>query len=149
MIEALVTCLLQVWVAEARWSSPRSHAAMAHVLARNADKNERTICESADRIVWRYSNAQADHPWIRYLNASCDRPDYYRGTWDKQRCLVLVKRAEEFVTGNKMPDPCNGLADGWRSRGAALRKARRNGYTRVRCNGGTVLAFVREVRHGR
>ena len=145
----LITCLLQVFVSEAGWNNPRSHAAMGHVLLRNADKNERSICDSADRIVWAYSNAQADHPWVRYLNASCERPDYYRGVWDTQRCVMLVKRAESFLKG-RVGDPCQGRADGWRSpKSRALRYALRHGYRRVKCIGGTTLAFVEEVEHER
>ena len=41
---------------------------------------------------------------------------------------------------------CHGRAAGWRTpRSKALRLALRRGFARVRCAGGTSLAFVREA----
>jgi len=139
---------LRVLVAEARWNTPRSHAAMLHVLKRFMKSRNVTAIEAADRLVWKHSNAQYDHPWIRYLNDSCERPDYYKGKWDKEKCLRVVRFIDSFESGH-IADPCDGAATGWRSpRHKALRYALRHGYSRVKCRGGTSLAFVKEKKHG-
>jgi len=141
--------LLRVLVAESRWNTTRSHAAMLHVLRRFAIRHDLTATGAADRLVWAYSNAQADHPWIRYLSGSCERPDYYKGTWPRDKCLRVVDFIDSFESG-RVADPCAGQASGWRSpKSKALRYALRHGYRRVRCVGGTTLAFVKEARHER
>jgi hypothetical protein len=140
--------LLRVLVAEARWDAPRSHAAMLHVLQRHAERNNISLIESANRTIWPFSNAQYDHPWTRYLNESCEQPDYYRGNWLTEKCLRIVQLIQLFQEG-RVSDPCKGAPTGWRSpRSRALRYALHHGFVRVRCVGGTSLAFVRPKGHG-
>jgi hypothetical protein len=120
---------------------------MLHVLRRFAKSRKISTTEAADRLVWAYSNAQADHPWIRYLDASCERPDGYKGTWPRDKCLRVVEFIDLFESG-KVADPCMGKADGWRSpKSKALRYALSHGFSRVKCRGGTSLAFVKEKKH--
>ena len=101
--------------------------------------------DAADALVWPYSNALRDRPWLRALTPACERPDGYRWRWDRELCLEVVARAEAFLRG-ELRDPCHGRAAGWRTpRSKALRLALRRGFARVRCAGGTSLAFVREA----
>jgi hypothetical protein len=141
--EATRSELLRVWVSEAGWRAPRSYAAMGAILARDAARYDRSIVASADRLVWQYSNAQADHAWVRYLDAGCARPDHWKGIWQADRCLAVVALVDRFLDG-ALPDPCKGQASGWRTpHSKALHKAlRKNALKRVRCAGGTYLAFV-------
>lgn len=143
--EQEVVELQKVFVAEAGWAAPRSHVGMAHVLHRYATAHAITIERAADLLVWPFSNAQADRPWIRYLRMDCSEPDGYPMRWSEEArglCLRVVARARAFLRG-ELPDPCRGLANGWRSHGKALRVALRKGCERVRCDGGTSVAFVR------
>lgn len=123
------TALLQVWVAEAGWFATREHAAIAHVLRRYAERRGVTLADAADALVWRHSNAQADRPWLRYLDASCARPDYVSArAWERRRplCVDLVRHARAFLRG-ELRDPCP-RAEGWRARGEATRRAKRHGW---------------------
>jgi hypothetical protein len=136
--------LLQVWWAESGPHAYRSHAAMAHVLQRYATAHGITLSESADRLVWQHSNAQVHRPWLRTLTASCARPDYVsERTWERRRplCVALVERARAFMRG-ELRDPCP-RAEGWRKRGKATRRAKRNGWAVACVLGGN--AFVREA----
>jgi hypothetical protein len=138
--------LLRVLASEARWDAPRSHAAMLHVLGRYAERNSTTLVGAADKIIWPFSNAQYDHPWVRYLDESCEKPDYYRYEWPREKCLAMLAMIDRFVDG-KLADPCNGKASGWRSPGSkALRYALAHGFSRVKCRRGTSLAFVQPRR---
>jgi hypothetical protein len=124
---------------------------MLHVLRRYAERNDTTLIEAANEIIWPFSNAQYDHPWTRYLNESCERPDYYRGKWPEDKCRKLLLTIDNFIAGN-VKDPCASRGQegpsGWRSpRSKALRYALRHGYQRVKCQGGTSLAFVKEKKN--
>lgn len=129
--------LLHVWVSEARWTAFRDHDAIAAILLRYSDQHDVSMATAARRLVWRYSSPK---PWIRHLTADCFRPAGWPPTlrWSGHRaaCLALAQREPGA-------DPCHGLADGWRARGAALRRALRAGYEVVDC-GPTANAFVRK-----
>jgi hypothetical protein len=117
---------------------------MLHVLGRYADRNHVTLVDAANKIIWPFSNAQYEHAWVRYLNESCEKPDYYKHEWPRDKCLSMLAMIDKFLEG-KLADPCNGKASGWRSpRSKALRYALANGFRRVKCRGGTSLAFVKE-----
>lgn len=136
--------LVRVWIAEAGFKAHRSHAVIAHVLRRHAERTGGDLVSAADALVWRFSNAQADRPWLRYVTADCAQPDGLSAhAWAKRRplCDTLVERAEAFVRG-ELRDPCP-RADGWRTRGKTLRRALRNGFARVPCR--TTVAFVRSA----
>ncbi len=139
--------LIRVFVAEAGWRSPRSHAALAHVLKRYAARNGVSLIDAADVLVWKHSNAQVDRPFIRYLDASCAKPDGYPKDWNKRKadCRAVARRARAFLRGD-LRDPCARVRpSGWRSpKSKALRRALRKGNERVRCVDGTALAFVKE-----
>ena len=132
-----------MWWAEDGPRAYRAHAAMAHVLQRYAERNGVSLVAAVDVLVWKHSNAQAERPWLRYLTASCDRPDYVSArTWERRRplCVELVRRAHRFLHG-ELRDPCP-RAEGWRKRGKSTRRAKRHGWA-VAC----VIennAFVRE-----
>jgi hypothetical protein len=115
---------------------------MAHVLQRYADRAGVSLGVAADRLVWRHSNARRDRPWLARLNPTCERPDGYPWRWPAELCAAVVARAEAFGRG-ELADPCRGRATGWRTpKSKALRLALLRGFVRVRCAGGTSLAFV-------
>ena len=132
--------LVRVWVGESGWLATRDHDIESHILQRYADRQRVPLRVAVHRLVTRWSRPPA---WITRLRPSCERPVGFpaRLDWAAHRalCLAAFDRARAFAAG-ETSDPC-AEARGWRSRGAALERAQRNGWTAIDC-GRTEVAFV-------
>lgn len=133
--------LVQAWVSEAGWLAHREHAIQAHVLARWARQDGKTLRATIEQRVWRFSRPAA---WIRQLSPRCEQPAAWppRLSWARHAplCRALFARAEAFGRG-EVPDPCP-AARGWRRPGKASAAAFVAGRKRVWC-GKTANVYIR------
>jgi hypothetical protein len=142
--EILVALLMRVFVAEAGWSSEADHAAIGHVLLRQAERQGVTLEVVVQTMVDRHSRALARHPWLLSLGPDCEAPvDWPESRrWLPVSCSLLADRAYRLLRG-EVRDPCP-RAQQWRARRSlALRRALRAGYRRIGC-GRTENAFLEE-----
>jgi hypothetical protein len=133
-----------VFVAEAGWSSEADHAAIGHVLLRQAARQGTTLEVVVAQMVDAHSRANDRHPWLLDLGPDCVVPFGWPESraWTSVACAALADRAYRLLRG-EVRDPCP-RADQWRARrSAALRRAMRRGYVRIGC-GRTHNAFLEE-----
>lgn len=145
--EALVTQLLQAFVAEADFDAPADHAAIGHVLIRRATQAGISLADMAHAYVSIFKASVQGYPrtrWVRGLTSACEAPPMWPSSirWSRPACLNVVARARALLSGD-LPDPCHGRAQHWGSRtGVDHARALRAHWKRVDC-GKTLNAFWR------
>ena len=151
--------LAQAFVAEAGFDAPQDHAAIAHVLGRNAERIGIPLTDYAIRYVSLLRvNADGRHVvqserafWVRGLALDAHRPDGWPAnlSWAAHvdRWLATVERARAYLRG-ELADPCAREApQHWGARtGRDMERATRAGWVLARCSAGTRNAVWRVER---
>lgn len=142
--ESAVLTLAQAMVLEADWLAATDHAAIAHVLMREADRKGAPLIVHIKRYVAGFKLSLPRSLVIRGLSMDGCRPAGWPPhlSWQRHRAwwLATVARAQKALDGD-LQDPCKSEAHHWGG-DMDLHRAARAGWVKVDC-GDTVNTFWR------
>jgi hypothetical protein len=102
--------LAMAFVAEAGWDAATDHAAIAHVLARKAERHRMPLLDVLVRYVASQHVTDTRRPWLYELRLDATKPAHWPHSlaWSAHvgRWLACVERAREFLRGD-LADPCH------------------------------------------